>query len=1330
MNSSRGFCLAGIYAVFYMGTMLILSAPPAWAQATSTSSVTGQVTDQQNAAIPGAEVKLIDTATTSTLTTTTNEAGRYIFINVSPGIYDITISRSGFARAKVMGQKAEIGSTLTINVALEIGATTTVVEVLATAGAELQTSNAAVGTTLNNDALIHLPNLGRDVSTLAVLQPGVTPGGFTAGAYADQNTYTLDGGNNSDDMSGNYTTYTTNFTGTGGAQTNGNPSGVLPTPVESIEEFRVQTFNQTSDFNSSIGGNIQMVTKRGSNQFHGSGYGYYFATNLGAANTWTNNHTPAQGLPYTPLPSNHRNRFGGSIGGPLTPRIWGGKTYFFFNYEGSRFPNVAPYERTVPSLLMRAGVIQVPDASGKYIAYNLNPTPVTVNGVTYQPAACPAGSCDPRAIGLNPIVKQVWDKFMPLPNEFLNQGDLYNTQGYLSTIRAPLTSNSYVGRIDRDFGDKWRFFGSYRFLRLVNVTTNQVDIGGALPGGAFGQPAATAPRTQVPAYWVAGMTTNITPTVTNEFRFSYLRNFWQWGSSNAPPQLPGLGGAVEIGGESLNALIPYNVNTQNIRQRFWDGQDKLLRDDLSMIKGNHLFQFGGSYQRNYNFHMRTDNGQGINNQIVYQINNSGINFTNSPYIPTTVPSAQQPTYASLYSQVLGLVNQPQVAYTRAGDNLALQSVGSVAFDQSIIPYYNVYFSDTWHMKNTFTLTYGLSYGLEMPPYEINGKQVELVYQDGSLVDTEDYLAQRKKAALAGQVYNPVLAFATVPNVGKGLKYPYYPFYAGFSPRVSAAWNPSYDAGLLGKLFGRGKTVLRGGYGRIYGRLNGVNLVLVPLLGPGLLQAVGCNGASRTGQCLGTGNVDPSTAFRIGTDGLVAPLPAVPQTLGQPYIPGLPGNAPANDATVLDPRYKPERTDNFSFTLQREISSRNILEVGYIGRIIRNEFQEINLDAVPYMTTLNGQAFSQAWAYLYNAVANRGVNPANVQAQPFFEAALGGAGSAYCTGFTSCTAAVASKSTSLIRNSAVSDMWAALYKAPSWTLARSMVSAPLGPGLLSQGTAINTTTSLGYGNYHALFITHRMRDWHGLTATSNFTWGRALGTAALGQYNSSNTALDVWNMQANYGPQNFDIKFIYNAAIYWQPKYFKSQHGVLGHILGGWTISPLFTAQSGPGISPTFSEGSCTGCQAFGEVTPPASSGSTAENAVAAKPYTGGNSAQYGVAGANGAGTNNPTRVNMFSDPAAVLGQFRKCVLGIDTSCGGYYVLRGLPRWNLDAAVAKDISWREGRLGATLQFQFTNVLNHAVMANPALSITSPTTFGRITGQANTPRNMEFGLRIHF
>jgi hypothetical protein len=1338
--------------------LMALCASLTWSQATSTSSISGQVTDQQGAAIPGTEVKLFDPTTSTSMTTSTNDAGRYIFLNVLSGTYSITFTKLGFSAYKIDGQKAEIGSTLTLNATLQIGATTTTVEVSASRGAELQTTNAAVGTTISGDALLSLPNMGRDVSTLAVLQPGATMSGNIAGSVSDQNTYNLDGGNITDDMAGNTTGYNVNFTGFGGTQTSGVPSGVVPTPVESIEEFKVSTFNQTADFNNSIGGQIQMATKRGTNQFHGSAYGFYFATNVGAANTWVANHTPVtlNGVSYdhTPLPSNHRDRFGGSLGGPIAPRFLGGKWFFFFNYEGSRFPNVGVFEKPVPSLLMRAGVIQVPNASGAFVPYNLNPNPVTVNGITYAPAICSSGnSCDPRGIGLNPVIRQLWSKYEPLPNDpIYSGGDQYNTQGFLSTIRAPLNTNVYVGRIDHDFSDKWRFMASYRYMRLTNLTTNQTDIGGAFSGDTLGQPVATAPRPQLPSYFVAGLTTNISQNLINDFRYNYLRNFWQWGDQNSPPQLPGLGGAIEIGngassttGESSSALIPYNVNTQSTRQRFWDGHDHLVRDDLTYIKGNHLIQFGGSYQRNFNFHTRTDNGNGINNQVVYQIASSGITFP-AANIPSTVPSNQVSTWNNLYSEVLGLVDQPQVAYIRAGQNLALQPIGSSAFDQAVIPFYEEYFSDTWHMKPTFTLTYSLGYTIEMPPYELNGKQVAVVDGAGTPINALDYLAAKKNAALQGQAYDPLIGWATVRNVGSGLKYPYRPFYGEWSPRASAAWNPRFGGdGIMGKLFGDGKTVLRGGYGRIWGRLNGVGLVLSPLLGVGLIQAVSCTGASSGGQCLGSGNVDPTNAFRIGTDGLSAPIPTPSTNLAQPFFPGANGATPAGDASALDPNFKPQRTDNFNFTIQRELNRFNTIEVGYVGRIIKNEDTEIDLDTVPYMMTLNNQTFAQAYANVYTALAG-GAAAAAVPTQPFFEGALGGANSAYCKAAVSCTAAVASNNKSLFTATAVSQIWAQMAGSPSWTLGRTMISSgacanpalPNCAGITALGaTSVGLNGPFGYGNYNGLFVTWRARDWHGLTAISNFTWARSLGTSPLSQSSSGATVQDPFNLHAGYGPNGFDIPLTYNLAMSYNTPWRRTQKGLVGHVLGGWTIAPLFFAQSGSPLGVTYSESGCYGCQAFGEATPPASVGSVTEDAVFASHYTGGSSAHTNVSGSNGIGTNSPASMNMFSDPAAVYAEFRRCVLGIDTSCGGYGNIRTLPTWNLDATAAKDIGvWKEGRVGATLSFAFTNVLNHFQPGTPSgttsLSLSNPTAFGRITtaSTANTPRNLEFGLRIHF
>ena len=132
--------------------LLAFCTVAAWSQA-STSSVTGQVTDASNAAVVGAEVKMTDVATNASQTAMTNEAGRYIFVNVPSGTYNLIYSKSGFSQGKVMGQKVEVGSVLTLNTTLQVGATSTSIEIKASVGAELQTTNASVGTTLTAEAL-------------------------------------------------------------------------------------------------------------------------------------------------------------------------------------------------------------------------------------------------------------------------------------------------------------------------------------------------------------------------------------------------------------------------------------------------------------------------------------------------------------------------------------------------------------------------------------------------------------------------------------------------------------------------------------------------------------------------------------------------------------------------------------------------------------------------------------------------------------------------------------------------------------------------------------------------------------------------------------------------------------------------------------------------------------------------------------------------------------------------------------------------------------------------------------------------------------------------
>jgi hypothetical protein len=1379
---------------------LLLLTQPVFGQSSSTGTIIGQVTDESDAPVAGAMVLLIDQTTGTRKGTTTNEAGRYVFVSVNPGVYDIQVEKTGFALARFTQQTVSIGGQLTVNAKLKVGSITETVVVEAS-GATLQTLNATVGTTLSSENLQQLPNLSRDVSSLVTLQPATAPNGSVAGAVRDQNTFQLDGGNNSSDMDGTMNTYTPSFasnTATGRpGDPLGMPTGVMPTPVESIEEFKVNVANQTADFNGSSGAQIQLVTRRGGNSWHGALYEYYLGSNFGA-NTWLNNHTPTKDSKgntlstSTPLIANHYNRFGASGGGPVGPSFLGGKTYIFANYEGRRYPQNTQVDKRVPSARLRLGLIT--DTAGTKQVYNINPFPVIdpVTGATIQPAVCPSTGnpnqlCDPRSIGINPLVKQLWDKYMPLPNDLTAAaGDGANTQGYLTGLKLPQNDNFGVVRLDHDFGPKWHFLSSYRYYHLERFTGNQYDVGGLI-GGTFGQATSTAKRPQVPWYFVVGLTTNISPNLTNDFRYNYLRNFWEWTTLSAAPQLPGLGGALEIGGEGssggivgCNALIPYCVRTQDTRQRYWNGHDNMFRDDVSWLHGNHLFQFGGQYQRNWDAHRRNDNGLGIMAANVYQIGASSTTssavagLSMGSFVPAGFSSSN--LWRNWYAQVLGIVTQPQSLYSRKSPNMTLEPFGTPVIAHSITPAYNVYASDTWHLRSDFTLTYGLGYQLEMPPYEEEGKQVLVVDQSGNPIRTENYLAARKTAALAGQVYNPTLGFATIRNVKGGRKYPYDPFYEGFSPRISAAWNPRFGSGILGSLFGMNKTVLRGGWGLTYGRMNGVINILTPLLAPGLLQAVSCQGAVNAAnaqngnQCLGIGGATPLTAFRIGADGMTAPLPPAAQTIPQPFLPGTNGCSGAGcvsatyfpqsgDALALDPSYRPPRVQAIDFTIQRELTNKISFEVGYIGRLIDHELVDLDINAVPYMTTLGGQSYAQAFGGLYTGIcglsgptcANTNMtldskgNPAlyTGPAQPFFEQALGGPTSAFCSGFSSCTAALASPQTpsgaknansqlSNLQLGAAYTLWTNLSKSGSWTplLGRTLPDSvvpgsqpcPTGAPVCSQFTSLAMSLSNGYGNYHAAFSTLRVRNWHGLDGQANFTWGRSLGTGATTQSTSGYTVVDPWNLRAMYGPQSFDVKFLFNTGLVYHVPFYNSQQGVVGRVLGGWSVAPLFTAQSG------FPEQVDVNgdCQSFGEGR---CSNTTNENAVLLGSIPA-MSSHHGVT-SNGAGSSgNSTGLNAFGDPQAVFSHFRPLVLGVDGNGGGAGRIRGFPRWTMDLSINKETKVNE-RVGFAFYALITNVFNHFQPQDPTTVLTpDPSLWGVVTGQAYDSRQMEFGLRVHF
>lgn len=1358
---------------------LSISTSSAIAQASNAGTVTGSVVDPQGALIPGTTITLKDTATESARTTITNKDGQFVLSNVQPGTYNVTAAKSGFATDNIADLIVSVGTQTTANFKMAVGAESTTIEVQAS-NADLQTMNATTGVTVDASMVESLPAIGRDVATFVTMQPGVTPGGNVAGTTVDQTTFMLDGGSNTSDMDGTQGVYTSNNTGsTTGGFLGGGAGGAVPMPQDSIEEFKVATSGQTADFNNSSGSQSQIVTKRGRDAVHATVYEYYLDNNFNG-NSWQNNFP---GTGYTKKPSYHYNRFGAAAGGPIAPKLFGGKTYLFANYEGFRYPLASTVYRTVPS-------------------YNFAQLgQLSFGGTAAAPAdtytAAQLKAIDPRSIGFNPVLQNFYKTQLPQA-PISNSGstgangaayagvfdptcgplnpticDGQNVIAFRANILTPQSSNFLATRLDHDFGPKWHLMASYRYYRFNTLTSSQYDIGGVLPGDKIGTPTALTPRPQTPWFLVIGLTTNISSSLTNDFHYNYLRNNWVWKGAGAPPQITGAGGVIEPLGESqTNVLAPYNVNAQSVRTRIWDGKDNTFRDDVSKLKGNHFIQIGGQFQHNWNFHQRTDNGAGINYTPTYQLGDAG-GGGNVAYSPGGLGSVKSTGISASAIQrqldtYYGIVTDTQVAntYANVGGKLTLNPATTPIGAHTTIPYYNLYASDTWHVFPSLTLNYGLSYALEMPPTERDGNQVMFTDTAGNALPVDQYLANRKAAGSTGAIYNPTIGFALIKNLTTARKYPYDPYKTAFSPRISFAWNPKFTNKGLSAIFGDGATVIRGGYGRIYGRINGDTQVLNPLLSPGLILATQCKAfqspTTGTGACTQGVSYTDNSAFRFGTGGGldgIAPLTAAappPTNLTQPYHPGFDGPGVAL-ASPLDPSLRPNDVDTFNLSIQRQVNRKMLVEVGYIGRLIHHEYIMENPNQVPYNLSVGGQTFQSAYLAVEtmlgctSSASLCAITPTPVGAaaspQAFFEAALGGPTSAYCSADASCTAAVMRKQGAAFRAQRVFALWQSLDNntngaaGAGFNFARSLMGTTTsnatygGAGQVTTGLSMGTAN--GYSNYHGGYVSFKASNWHGITLQENLTFSKALGLGAYNQSTSSTAAEDNWNLRQQYGLQGFDQKLIFNTFIVYSTPWFKDQRGITGRALGGWTFSPVVVAGTGQPLQCAPNNNG----QSFGGED--GSNFTDTENCIFTSKYTGGSHTHRGIAGGAdplGAGkigtstkggiTGDPSaQVNMFTNPAAVWDTVRPAILGLDTNDQGAGPIRGLGYVNMDLTVRKKLLVYE-KFSLEASGIFLNVMNHLDFANPSLSLQSPASFGVTKTQGNGPRQIEMGIRASF
>jgi len=1291
-----------------IASLLCVSA--ALAQSSTTGKVVGVVTDQGDAVVPLAEVQLLNNGTNAVTTVTTDGTGSFVFPVVSPGTYLLTVKMKGFRTASVSNLSVDVDKTSSVPVRLEVGGDKEVVEVTAAATAELQTTDAQIGNSLSTDSILRLPTLQRNATELMNLQPGVVAGGNglqmrVSGAIDDQNTVTIDG-----------IDITQNIVATGTS---------IPTPADSVEEFRENVSNPSASLMRGSGGQVTLIGRHGSNTLHGALYEYLQNTDLNS-NTWDNNRS---GLAKAII---HDNRYGGRLGGPIIKN----KTFIFGNYEARRFNSVSQVTRTVPTALLRQGIVQFQGPTGLE-QFNLKTASICnapVGGIGTT-------ACDPRGLGMSPSVAAQFAQ-MPLPN--LAGGDGLNTGSFFANVPTPIQTDYGVMRIDHTVNEKLTLNASFTYYRSDQVASSDISILNGVASSAISSPQ----RGIVPSLQA---TWQISPSLLNTARIGWVRDTSQ-SNATSPTKAAGIlnipgsqtaDGPVALAiGSGVSSFIDSPIDLDTQRARFQGGwsQNGQIMDDVTKIFGKHELRFGVQVDRINFTHARADKVIGSITSLVAQVDGDQSYLTipsvNEPAVcsasitSSCVPSTQLGNWDRYYASLLGMVDNVGILAVRNA-NLQPQPLGTFLRDVTTQYGTYMYVQDSWRIKPSLTLYYGLSYGWQTAPTEANNLQTIMTNAStGALISGSQFLQTKEQAALNGTIYNPTFGFETV---GQAKRPVYSTDYGDFAPRVSLAWNPSVKSGFMSKFLGDRKSVIRGGFALIYDRSNTVQSVEIPMLGIGfdqniLVTAPACNitGGGGAG-CNASGSVaaNPGLAsFRVGVDGTL-PLPT-PSAATSPVIPGV---GAETLSFQVDPNTKTGRSYNIDFSFQRELPGGIILEAAYIGREARNLPQAVNLNSVPYMFVdkASGQSFAQAYDLVANALRAGQTAPV----EPWFEDQFPGL--AAQKGKATATAYISGANKSFFTQGNVGSLFLNLD-----TYRRGL-------GLQAydsdQAQVEFMRTYIGYSNYNAGILTLSKRLSHGFTISGNYTYSKALDDGMSNQ-NNAGFFSNSYNTAVQYGPSAYDRRNVVNAYYQYDLPAGKGHLVHTGNfadkIIGGWYTSGIFSAWSGLPVKVT--EGSQVwggGTSVIGATDYMVPSGglpATGLNHNVSNATTCSDSLFNGTVGANVGGASG-TNLNLFSNPGAAFCDFSYVQLSSSGRTGSANPMYGLGFWNFDMRLGKTTSVKE-KYKVGFSADFFNIFNHENFANPTTSFTSPATFGVITAtytppnRTNSARWIEMGLRLDF
>jgi len=1266
----------------------ILSVATLASAQTATTSLRGVVKDPSGALVPGAKIALVDKANGQMLNAVANSAGFYSFPQIPPARYTITVSAEGFG---TQAKTAEllVNQPATIDFTLTVESSSVTVDVSATAQT-LNTSDATLGDSVGNATIQALPMEGRDPIALLTLQPGVlylgnpaenntmdSRSGSVSGGRSDQGNITLDGMDDNDQING------TAFT------------GVLRATLDSTEEFRVTTSNGTADSGRSSGAQVSLITKSGTNGYHGAAYEYYRPTNT-VANQWFNKFTELY-LGRPNIPQKYvMNTFGGAVGGPIKKD----RLFFFVNYEGQRQAINDVVTRTLPTQQFYSGQLGYQDASGA--THWLTASQVTALDIA--PNSNSGVGCDPT-IGCGPSAA-VQSYFGPVSAGgfygILNTvGDGVNNAGYVFSSPAPKTLNTSIAKIDYNLtGNQHLFFRANLQKDTGNLGTGFTS--SSCPGLVVtdtcglenlpGQPSATWSEDNTKGL-AGGHTWTPTSNIVNDLRYGFIRQGYSTrGVASGQPDWVVFRFLDQPTSHALTTVV--NVPVQNIT------------DSLTWTKGTHTLSFGGNWR-------------GIQNNRGTDAN-SYSNASTNPYWLSDAPNDPSTLGASFPQVGSGFSNSYEVAYdtlvgavpeTTQQYNYSVTSPtsGSLYADGTFINRhfkaneFEYFVQDSWRMTPTVTVTFGMRHSILQAPYETKGQQI------APTVDTHAWFVHRGTAAAQGQVFEDPLEF--MPS-GKANHRPGYwaKQKTNIAPRFSVAFAPNT------------KTSFRAGAGMYYDHF-----------GQGIVNSFDQEGSFG----LSSNVTSPGGAYsvqdtpRFTGPHVVPPLVGCPNpqtTITYPFTPSTQSGCDFATTWGIDNHLKTPYAYAFDASFQHELPGGFIFEESYVGRLGRHLLEQLDLAEPVNLVDPKGGGdyFHAADALSKISDENGGCNPyssngctvPNVPEIQYFEDVFPQM-KGYDYAGESATQAIYNNEWAPYRydygeTTALADLdFYCYYTCPNGTQFWQ-----------SQFSSLYAWSSIGTSSYHALQATLRHPSSHGLTTDVSYTWSKSIdmGSGAERSNEFSSDAFagagiqNSWNPKLNKGVSDFDtrhlvtIDWVYALPVGRGNAVLGGANRVVNALLGDWQFSGLSRWASGLPFS-VYEPGWSTNWQleGAGVLTAPVKIQRHIVNGIP-QVFAGSTAATIN----SGVYTGSPIR------------------LPYPGEAGQRNVFRGDGYFDIDSSLAK--TWD---LHESMKLKFAgevyNVGNNVRFDDSPNNLNGSLTqgtFGAYGGMLTTYRRMQFGLRLDF